>query len=146
MTATTSEVTKPVRNFLAGLCIGPLFGSMAITFYGTWRWLKGAPKQPDPLHGIIYAYNNHGSDLYFSAAHIIGLYVVFWTIPLAFLGMLIEPKKNFYHVGFAARWELDDPQKIRSWTGTLVALAIIVVAWFFGEPIAAFLQTAGLLG
>ena len=105
-----------IRNAIAGALTGYGFISFFVFTWLDIQWVHLAPSQPDPAHGLLYVHNEHGSYVYFSAFQATTCAPMFWTsIPLAFVGMFVAPKKN---VQTTARWyaarmtfDKDDPAK-----------------------------------
>jgi hypothetical protein len=87
-------MVRAARGLTAGLLVGYGFASFFCFLLLEELWTRDAPARPDAAGGLIYAHNNYGSFTYFSQFQTTACALMLATsIPLAFIGMLIAPKR-----------------------------------------------------
>ena len=139
-----------VRNAIAGALTAYGFVSFCIFFWLDERWIHLAPSQAVPAQGLIYMHNEHGSYVYFSAFQATACALIFGTsIPLAFIGVLVAPKKNVQKAvrWYAARmtWDKDDPAGVSDWAFWITALLTPPLVFFVGPLFVVLLNKAGFV-
>ncbi|MDP1913739.1 hypothetical protein [Brevundimonas sp.] len=140
------------RNATRNL-VGAALWAYGITAMGGFfvlsgRWLASAPTTRDAIH--VFEHNEHGSFVYYNAEQATALALLFMTsIPIAFLGLFISPKKNVVSrasgLAWRATWEADDPKRMSRWgylSGALIALGLVFV---IREPLIASLIDRGVV-
>jgi hypothetical protein len=153
--SSSSAAPKPtalnvVRNAAAGALTGYGFISFFIFIWLDIQWTHLAPMQPDAAHGLLYVHNEHGSYVYFSAFQATTCALMFWTsIPLAFVGMFVAPKKNVHTTArwYAARmtFDKDDPAKVSDWAFWIAAFLTPPFLYFLGSPLVTLLNNSGFV-
>jgi hypothetical protein len=84
-----------LRNVAGGLLAGYGFVAFFCFMFLVLHWANVAPRAPDPAHALVFPHNEHGAITYFSAFQATSCALLFATsVPLAFIGMIIAPKKN----------------------------------------------------
>ena len=119
-------------------------------FYLVQQWAHAAPTSPDAQSGFVYAHNEHGSITYFSAFQTTSCALLFSTsIPLAFVGAFITPKRNLAYqrgrLSFSAKWDPDDPKRLRRMGSLCGALAAPIVVFIFGPFLVNALNAMGVV-
>jgi hypothetical protein len=142
------STTNLLRNALTGALTAYGFVSFFVFIWLDIQWVHLAPTQP--TQGLVYVHNEHGSYAYFSAFQATTCALMFWTsIPLAFVGMFIAPKKNVQKTvrWFAARmtWDKDDRAGISDWAFWVTALLTPPLLYFVGRPLIEWLNSLGFV-
>jgi hypothetical protein len=141
---------KVARHITAGVLAGYGFVSFFCFIVLDILWSGAAPRQPNPVLGFVYRHNEHGSFTYFSQFQTTTCAVMFMTsIPLAFIGVLIAPKKKINGIArwWAAdfKWDRDDPGKLIWWTFVGTALLTPLFVFFVGPRIVDGLNAFGFV-
>lgn len=154
-TKTQNAAPKPrrenvARNAIAGALTAYGFVSFFIFIWLDIQWVHLAPQQAVPAQGLVYMHNEHGSYVYFSAFQATTCALMFWTsIPLAFLGVFIAPKKNVQKAvrWYAARmtWDKDDPAKASDWAFWIAAVLTPAFVFFAGSQFVTLLNNSGFV-
>jgi hypothetical protein len=146
----SSPAANSIRNVIAGLLAGYGIVSFFCFLVLEQRWISTAPSRPDEILGLIYRHNEHGSYTYFSQFQATAGWLMFWTsIPLAFIGALIAPKKNvtgkvrWYAASF--NWDQDDPLALMKWAALVSAVATPFFVFFVGPHIIRGINAVGLV-
>jgi hypothetical protein len=129
-----------MRNIIAGMLVG--YGLVScFCFIGlVLIWAGAAPRFPNAALGLVYRHNEHGSYSYFSAFQATACWLMFATsIPLAFAGGLIAPKKtikgSFRWFGGSLTWDQDDPKHFGKWAALASAAAAPLLVFWLGPHI-----------
>jgi hypothetical protein len=130
-----SDRANLARNAVGGVLWGYGLTAFACFFYLDWTWFHGAPADPDIAAGLIYSHDEHGVVRYLSAFQSTACALMFATsIPLAFVGFFIMPKKNIKGTvrWYAARFtfDQDDPRGLSKWSS--IASAVLTPFLVFG--------------
>ena len=138
------------RNIIAGILAGYGVVSFICFLYLDQTWAYAAPHEPNGTLGLLYLHNNHGDYTYFSAFQATTCRLMFATsIPLAFVGVLIAPKKNvagtvrWYAASF--NWDQDDPRNLMKWAMGVSAAATPPFVFFVGPLVINSLNSAGFV-
>ena len=144
---------KPIHsNTVLNAVGGFLFGYGFVAFFCflgiVEHWAATAPTVPVPSVGAIFPHNDHGSITYFTAFQATSCALLFDTsIPLAFLGGLIAPRKNIKSrsrfLTWRATWDQDDPSHMFKWPFALGALAAPVIVFRLGPCLIHWLIALG---
>ncbi len=144
-----SSHSNTVLNAVGGFLFG--YGFVAsFCFLGiVEHWAGTAPTVPVPSMGAIFPHNDHGSITYFTAFQATNGALLFETsIPLAFIGGLIAPKKNIKSwsrfLTWRAIWDQDDPDHMCRWAFALGALAAPAIVFRLGPRLVQWLIALGL--
>jgi hypothetical protein len=136
------------RNTVAGVLAAYGFVSFFVFIWLDFQWVHLAPTQP--TQNLVYVHNEHGSYVYFSAFQATTCALMFWTsIPLAFVGMFVAPKKNVQKTvrWYAARmtWDKDDPAGASDWAFWITAILTPPLLYLVGRPLVEWLNTLGFV-
>jgi hypothetical protein len=148
MVATAQNVW---RNILGGVLTSYGVVAFALFFALDQRWVNTAPRTPNPIVGLVFAHNEHGVVTYLSAFQATSLALLFATsIPLAFLGMIIAPKKNInwkgsFFIFGSAKWDQDDPKRILKWSAISGAVVAPVIIFLIGPSLVHWLNRIGFI-
>lgn len=139
-----------VRNIVAGLLFGYGLASFSCFIALTTMWTRSAPREPNESLGLIYAHNEHGTYTYFSAFQATTSWLMFTTsIPLAFVGILIAPRKNVTGdvrwYSFSFKWDMDDPGGLLKWAAIASAAATPFFVFLIGPFIIRGLNDVGFV-
>lgn len=125
-----------LRGSLAGIASGIFTGCLIRIIFTLWGGITGAAAAPDPASGAIHAYVQKGGGIvYLTGAQLMEANIIYWIIPLAFLGGLIAPRTNFRSVLMGARWDSPDPYHVQTITTIAFAVVTIVALYFYPAEI-----------
>jgi hypothetical protein len=139
-----------IRNWLGGFLVA--YGGLAFLCFAVLAelWMLATPLTPDAVHGYVYAHDEHGRVSYFTAFQATSCALLLATsIPLAFIGAIILPKKNVLtRMGFlstSATWDENDPKRAQRWGLAGGALAMPIVAFLIGPVLVEWLNAHGVV-
>ena len=126
------------------------FVAFACFFYLDWRWVHSAPSLPNPIRGLVYSHDEHGSVTYLSAFQATSLVLLFAVpIPLALIGFFIVPKKNLVSKrGFLSaswKWDNDDPSHVGRIGSICGAIAALLTVFLIGPVLVTWLNSRGIV-
>jgi hypothetical protein len=146
------HIPKPetATNIIAGVLVGYGFVSFICFLAIDQSWVSAAPHHPNEALGLIYSHDEHGSYTYFSKFQATACWLMFSTsIPLAFVGGLIAPKKNvsgtvrWYGARFT--WDNHDPEGLIKRAAIASAIAAPLFLFFVGPTIVRGLNAIGFV-
>jgi hypothetical protein len=142
----TARRSNVLRNLIGGFLGG--FGPAAFLWliFLTLKWTNGGAHAPDPGHGLVYPFNNHGTLTYVSAFQATACSLLF---PLSFLsfavGAAIIPKERKLSERGRPRLDTNDPLGIAGPAGVAGLVVGSAAIFLVGPLIVHALNAAGII-
>ena len=141
---------KDILNAVSGFLAAYGFVAFFCFFYLVDRWVEVAPSNPDPVNGIIFPHNEHGSITYFSAFQGTSCALLFWTSPLLFfVALFLTPKQNVQtqrgFLSIRTTWDKDDANGFQTIGMVFGAIAAPIIVFLLGPPLVTWLNSAGVV-
>lgn len=129
-------------NFVGGLLVAYGFVAQLCFFLLLDHWEKVLPKVPNSTPGYVFEHSEHGAISYFSGFEGVSCTILFFTsVPIAFLGVFLMPKKNF----IALRADRNDPNNIQPYGLVSGAIAALLIIFVVGPPFVRLLNSVGVV-
>ena len=141
---------KDALNAISGFLAAYGWFSFACIFYLVISWAAVAPHTPNPVNGLIYRHNEHGTITYFSGFQGTSCTLLFTTSLLFFgLGFYLSPKKDVVYktgkLSFSMRYNPDDPNKIQRLGLAIGAVSAPLIIFFLGPSVVRGLNSIGFV-
>ena len=140
-----ASLANRLRNTIGATLQGVFIAILITEFAVIDRWIAHAPSSPDPAHGLVHGFNQHGTLVYLSAAQSVGQNLPFLLLPVMVVtAMVVMPKKNIKTRFLRVTWDMDDPAGILLPVTLLSAAVTLLVFWLAGMDILTWIAGLGI--